>query len=85
VREIAFKNELADCFAHAQTLFVASLDGFVQQPRFFPQAELPFSDVSRHALRRRTNQCQFKIVDWSSAVHGDVGQDAPLHQVNQKP
>ena len=57
-------------------------DPVVQLAGLAPQSELAGADVARHALGGGADARQFVIVNRAGAVHGDVIDEAALHQID---
>ena len=73
----------AEVFAQAERACGGLADPVVQLAGFPPQAELAGADVAGDAFGGGADARQFVIVDGARAVHGDVIQEAALHQVDQ--
>ena len=83
MRKRAIEDLSADRLAHAETRRGSFGNNLVDPARLFPQSELAGLDVTRHAFGRRADESKFPIMDWTGAVHGDMCQKTPLHQIDQ--
>ena len=69
----------------AQPVADAGRDDVVQPAGFLPQAELAGADVPGDALGGGPDEGELPVVDRPGPVHGDVVDQAALHQVDQVP
>src|SRR5207237_4911612 len=81
VRERTLPNGSPQRFAEADAGFRTGSDGIVHPSGFFPEPELAGADVPRYTLRAGADQGEFPIMDRSGAVHGNVIEEAALHQL----
>lgn len=82
--ELPFQDRPAERLAQSQTGPRPGADGVVHAAGLFPQAELAALNVLRDALRGRPDEGEFPIVDRPRAVHGEVIDQAALHQVDDE-
>ncbi len=84
VRKIAGEDHPPERFADAHALVSAGADDIVHDAGFVPQTELAGLNVMGHALGRRADQCELPVVDRSRAVHRDVADQTPLHEIDNE-
>ena len=75
-------QKAADCFADAQSFFVALRNRLVDVlPSLLGHAKLTPTEHCGHVLRSRAHQGNLKIVNQRRTVHGYGGKKSSLHQV----
>src|SRR5947207_15229409 len=77
-------KKLSGSFAVPNSYAVRKFGGFVEIfSRFFGHAELAFAKTGFHIFGSVSRKGDFKIVNQRGTVHGNAGNKASFHQIDQ--